>query len=180
MQDWPRDGQSPRTDTSAALSSMRLTELLDEVQDRLAAVARTQSRVQHLLDAFLSVSTGLDLDSTLRRIVEAGVGLVDARFGALGVLREDRVGLAAFINVGIDDELRAKMGALPEGKGVLGQLITEPYPLRIPDLGQHPSSVGFPPHHPEMHSFLGVPVLVRGAVFGNLYMTEKAHGEFTA
>ena len=180
MQDGPRDGQSPRTDTSAALSSMRLTELLDEVQDRLAAVARTQARVQHLLDAFLSVSTGLDLDSTLRRIVEAGVGLVDARFGALGVLREDRAGLAAFINVGIDDELRAKMGALPEGKGVLGQLITEPYPLRIPDLGQHPSSVGFPPHHPEMHSFLGVPVLVRGAVFGNLYMTEKAHGEFTA
>jgi signal transduction histidine kinase len=159
---------------------MRLTELLDEVRDRLATVARTQARVQNLLDAFLSVSTGLDLDATLRRIVEAGIGLVDARYGALGVLRDDGAGLAAFIHVGIDDELAARMGSLPEGKGVLGQLITEPYPLRIADLSQHPSSVGFPPHHPQMRTFLGVPVLVRGQVFGNLYMTEKAHGEFTA
>jgi signal transduction histidine kinase len=160
-------------------SGMRLTELLDEVQERLAAVGRTQARVQHLLDAFLTVSTGLDLDTTLRRIVEAGTELVEARYGALGVLGPSG-GLASFIHVGIDGELAARMGHLPEGKGVLGQLITEPYPLRIPDLGRHPSSVGFPPHHPEMHTFLGVPVLVRGEVFGNLYMTEKAHGEFTA
>jgi signal transduction histidine kinase len=180
MQRTSRPVPSPRSDTSAALSGMRLTELLDEVQDRLATVARTQARVQHLLDAFLSVSSGLDLDSTLRRIVEAGADLVEARYGALGVLTEDGAGLAAFVHVGIDEELRAKMGSLPEGKGVLGQLITEPYPLRIPDLGRHPSSVGFPPHHPEMHTFLGVPVLVRGTVFGNLYMTEKARGEFTA
>src|SRR5205085_700776 len=69
---------------------------------------------------------------------------------------------------------------LDEVQGVLGQLITEPYPLRISDLSQHPASVGFPEHHPEMHSFLGVPVLVRGQVFGNLYMTERRHGEFTA
>jgi signal transduction histidine kinase len=158
---------------------MRLTELLDEVQDRLSVVSRAQARVQHLLDAFLSVSTGLDLDATLRRIVEAAAGLVDARYGALGVLRGDGGGLAAFVHVGIDDDLAARMGHLPEGKGVLGQLITEPYPLRIPDLSRHPSSVGFPPDHPEMRSFLGVPVLVRGEVFGNLYMTEKAHGEFT-
>ncbi|WP_198597826.1 GAF domain-containing sensor histidine kinase [Blastococcus atacamensis] len=158
---------------------MRLPELLDEVQERLRVVARTQSRVQDLLDAFLSVSTGLDLASTLRRLVEVAVDLVEARYGALGVLREGG-GLAAFIHVGIDDETAARMGTLPEGKGVLGQLITEPYPLRIPDLGNHPSSVGFPPNHPEMHSFLGVPVLVRGEVFGNLYMTEKIHGEFTA
>ena len=165
--------------TSSALSGMRLTELLDEVQERLEAVARTQGRVQHLLDAFLSVSTGLDLDATLRRIVEAAIALVEARYGALGVLREGG-GLAAFIHVGIDEETRARMGHLPEGKGVLGQLITEPYPLRIADLGHHPSSVGFPPNHPPMRTFLGVPVLVRGAVFGNLYLTEKAHGDFTA
>jgi signal transduction histidine kinase len=157
---------------------MRLTELLDEVQDRLSVVSRAQARVQHLLDAFLSVSTGLDLDSTLRRIVEAAVELVDARYGALGVVRGDG-GLAAFVHVGIDDDVAARMGHLPEGKGVLGLLITEPYPLRIADLSKHPSSVGFPPHHPEMHSFLGVPVLVRGEVFGNLYMTEKVHGEFS-
>src|SRR3954453_10955038 len=164
---------------ASPLSGMRLTELVEEVQERLASVARGQARVQHLLDAFLSVSTGLDLPSTLRRIVEAATDLVDARYGALGVLRRGG-GLAAFIHVGIDDDLAAMMGSLPEGKGVLGQLISEPYPLRIPDLGQHPASVGFPPHHPPMKSFLGVPVLVRAEVFGNLYMTEKRHGEFTA
>jgi signal transduction histidine kinase len=162
------------------LSAMRLTELIDEVQDRLASVARAQSRIQSLLDAFLSVSTGLDLPSTLRRIVESACDLVDARFGALGVLRQGGDGLAAFIHVGVDDELAARMGSLPEGKGALGQLIREPHALRIPDLGRHPSSVGFPAHHPPMESFLGVPVLVRGEVFGNLYMTEKRHGEFTA
>ncbi|MBB3083617.1 signal transduction histidine kinase [Geodermatophilus sabuli] len=161
------------------LAGMLLTELLDEVQERLAAVARSQERVQHLLDAFLSVSTDLDLESTLRRIVQAAVDLVDARYGALGVLASGG-GLAAFVHVGIDDDQAARMGSLPEGKGVLGQLITEPHPLRIPDLSRHAASVGFPPHHPEMHSFLGVPVLVRGEVFGNLYLTEKRHGEFTA
>jgi signal transduction histidine kinase len=158
---------------------MRLTELLDEVQDRLATVACTQARVQDLLDAFLSVSTGLDLDTTLRRIVEAATGLVDARYGALGVLRAGG-GLGAFITVGIDRELVARMGHLPEGKGVLGELITDPRPLRITDLGAHPSSVGFPEHHPPMRSFLGVPVVVRGEAFGNLYMTEKRDGDFTA
>jgi signal transduction histidine kinase len=161
------------------LAGMRLTELLDEVQERLATVARSQARVQHLLDAFLSVSTGLDVERTLRRIVESAVDLVDARYGAMGVLAPTG-GLSSFIHVGIDDELAARMGTLPEGKGVLGQLISDPCPLRIPDLKAHPSSVGFPPHHPEMRTFLGVPVLVRGEVFGNLYMTEKQHGEFTA
>src|SRR5215217_6735128 len=162
------------------LSGMRLTELVDEVQQRLTSMARAQARIQHLLDAFLSVSTGLDLPSTLRRIVESACDLVDARYGALGVLRQGGGGLSAFITTGIDEQLAARMGHLPEGKGVLGQLITEPYPLRIADLGTHPSSVGFPPNHPEMRTFLGVPVLVRGEVFGNLYMTEKRHGEFTA
>jgi signal transduction histidine kinase len=158
---------------------MRLTELIGEVQERLLAVARSQERIQHLLDAFLSVSSGLDLGSTLQRIVEAAAELVEARYGALGVLGRNG-GLSAFITTGIDDELAARMGHLPEGKGVLGQLITEPRPLRIADLGRHPSSVGFPPNHPPMRTFLGVPVLVRGEVFGNLYMTEKQHGEFTA
>ncbi len=161
----PGPGVSEQRDASTALSAMELPELLREVQ--------------HLLDAFLTVSTGLDLDSILRRLVEAATGLVEARYGALGVLREGG-GLAAFIHVGIDEETVSRMGSLPEGKGVLGQLITEPDPLRIRDLGRHPSSVGLPPHHPEMHTFLGVPVLVRGEVFGNLYLTEKTHGEFTA
>jgi signal transduction histidine kinase len=161
------------------LAGMRLTELLDEVQDRLAAIGRSQARVQDLLDAFLSVSAGLDLDTTLRKIVEAATGLVDARYGALGVLGPAG-GLSAFITVGIDAEHAARMGHLPEGKGVLGQLITDPRPLRISDLGQHHSSVGFPASHPHMRSFLGVPVLVRGEVFGNLYLTEKRTSDFTA
>jgi signal transduction histidine kinase len=171
-------GAEPRL-ADSPLSGMRLTELIGEVQERLASVARSQERIQHLLDAFLSVSSGLDLDSTLRRIVEAAAELVDARYGALGVLGRHG-GLSAFITTGIPAEVAATMGHLPEGKGVLGQLIREPYPLRIPDLSLHPASVGFPPHHPPMKSFLGVPVLVRGQVFGNLYMTEKQHGEFTA
>ncbi|SDL87823.1 GAF domain-containing protein [Geodermatophilus siccatus] len=169
---------SSRT-ADSPLAGMRLAELLEEVQERLATVAESQTRIQHLLDAFLTVSTGLDLEATLRRIVEAATDLVDARYGALGVLAPEG-GLAAFIHVGIDDDLAARMGHLPEGKGVLGQLITEPYPLRIADLSRHPASVGFPPHHPAMHTFLGVPVLVRGEVFGNLYLTEKRNGEFTA
>ncbi|MGY1641924.1 GAF domain-containing protein [Geodermatophilus sp. SYSU D00703] len=175
----PSDPRRQPENRESSLAGMRLTELLEEVQDRLATVARSQARVQHLLDAFLSVSTGLDLETTLHRIVDVAADLVDARYGALGVLAPDG-GLAAFIHVGIDDELAARMGALPEGKGVLGQLITEPHPLRIPDLSRHPASVGFPPHHPEMRSFLGVPVLVRGEAFGNLYMTEKRQGAFTA
>jgi signal transduction histidine kinase len=158
---------------------MRLAELLDEVQERLSAVARTQARVQDLLDAFLAVSTGLDLDTTLRQIIEAATHLVNARYGALGVLRREG-GLGAFITVGVDDRQRAAMGHLPEGKGLLGQLITDPRPLRIADLGTHSSSVGFPPGHPPMRTFLGVPITVRGTVFGNLYMTEKrGGGQFT-
>ncbi|MGY2002682.1 sensor histidine kinase [Blastococcus sp. SYSU DS1024] len=158
---------------------MRLTELLDEVQDRLETVARTQERVQSLLDAFLSVSTGLDLNATLRRIVEAAIGLVDARYGALGVLGPNG-GLSAFIHVGMDADVAARMPHLPEGKGVLGQVTAEPYPLRIADLSTHPSSVGFPEGHPPMRSFLGAPVLVRSEVYGNLYLTEKRDGDFTA
>ncbi|WP_138734213.1 sensor histidine kinase [Modestobacter excelsi] len=162
------------------LAGMRLTELLDEVQERLSTVARAQARVEDLLDAFLSVSSGLDLDTTLRRIVEAATRLVDAGYGALGVLAPQG-GLNAFITVGMTAEQRGRLDHLPEGKGVLGQLITDPHPLLIADLGTHPASVGLPPGHPPMRTFLGVPVLVRGTVFGNLYMTEKhGGGLFTA
>jgi len=165
---------------ASPLAAMRLTELLDEVQERLSAVARTQARLEDLLDAFMAVSTGLDLATTLRQIIEAAAELVDAQYGALGVLRREG-GLGEFITVGISDEKRATMGHPPEGKGVLGQLITDPHPLRIPDLGAHPSSVGFPAGHPPMRTFLGVPITVRGTVFGNLYMTEKrGGGQFTA
>jgi signal transduction histidine kinase len=175
----PRAPGTARAAGPFALPGPRLPGLLDEGRVRLGEVAGTRTRVQRLLDAFLSVSTGLDLDTTLRRIVTAATELVEARYGALGVLGAEG-GLAAFVHVGVDEDLAARMGALPEGKGVLGQLISEPGALRIPDLRQHPSSVGFPEHHPGMRTFLGVPVVVRGEVFGNLYLTEKAAGEFTA
>ncbi|MCW2739898.1 MAG: histidine kinase [Blastococcus sp.] len=178
MSEHATDGGPAAPGDRSSLAGMRLTELLDEVQDRLRAVARTQERVQGLLDAFLSVSTGLNLDVTLRRIVEAATELVDAQYGALGVLGPDG-NLVAFVHVGVDEERAAQMGHLPEGRGVLGELIAQPRPLRLDDLRQHPSSIGFPPNHPEMDSFLGVPVRSRGEVFGNLYLTAKRDGLFS-
>ena len=161
-------------------SGLRLDELLGEVQQRLAEVVATRGRMQGLLDAVLAVADGVELDTTLQRIVQAAVNLVDARFGALGVLASDG-SISRFIYVGLDEATRARMGTLPEGKGLLGQVILGGQPLRLRDLGEHEASVGFPPHHPPMHTFLGVPVRVRDAVFGNLYLTEKnGGGAFTA
>jgi signal transduction histidine kinase len=166
---------------SSALTGLRLDELLHEVQDRLAEIVKTRDRLQRLLDAVLAVATGLELDSTLRRIAEAAVELVDAEYGAIGVLDPEGDGLTEFVYVGVDEETRAQMGHLPEGRGLLGLLIDDPRPVRVADLSQHPASVGFPRNHPPMGSFLGVPVRVRNEVFGNLYMTEKRGAEeFTA
>ncbi len=133
--------------------------------------------LRQLLDAVMAIGSDLDLEATLRRIIEAATALVDARYGALGVLDTDRTGLVEFITVGIDDETHRAIGDLPKGHGILGLLIREPRPLRLPDLHEHPDSFGFPPHHPEMRSFLGVPVVVRGEVFGNLYLTDKQSAE---
>src|SRR3954462_7359047 len=113
----------------------------------------------------------------LDRIIRAAVDLVDARYGALGVLDETGTRLAQFITVGIDDEARARIGNVPEGHGILGLLIVEPTPIRLPDLREHPDSFGFPPNHPPMRSFLGVPIRVRDTVFGNLYLTDKRTAE---
>ena len=133
--------------------------------------------LRELLDAVLAIGSDLDLSAMLRRIVEAAVELVDARYGALGVLDETRTRLAQFITIGIDDETHKRIGALPEGHGILGLLILDAKPLRLPDLHEHPDSYGFPPHHPPMRSFLGVPVRVRDEVFGNLYLTDKTTAE---
>jgi signal transduction histidine kinase len=136
--------------------------------------------LRDLLDAVLALGSDLDPESMLRRIVEAAVGLVDARYGALGVLDETGTRLAQFITVGIDDATHARIGALPEGHGLLGRLIVDARPLRLPDLRTHPDSFGFPPNHPPMRSFLGVPVRLRDEVFGNLYLTDKTTAdEFT-
>jgi signal transduction histidine kinase len=138
-------------------------------------------RSQQLLEAVVAIGSGLDLRTTLHRIVELATDLVDARYGALGVLDPAGERLAEFLTVGIDDEARRSIGHLPEGHGILGVLILDARPLRLSDLSRHPESAGFPPNHPPMTSFLGAPILVRGRVFGNLYLTEKTTGpEFTA
>ena len=134
-------------------------------------------QLRRLLDAVVSIGSELDLSDSLRRIVEVATDLVDARYGALGVLDESGTRLAEFIAVGIDEDQRAAIGHLPEGHGILGVLIVDPKPLRLPDLTQHPDSFGFPPNHPPMRSFLGTPILVRGKVFGNLYLCDKQGGE---
>ncbi|MEZ5142599.1 MAG: GAF domain-containing sensor histidine kinase [Acidimicrobiales bacterium] len=131
------------------------------------------TELNQLLDAIVTVGSELSLPVVLQRIVETATTLVDAAFGALGVVDESHTRLAQFITVGIDDDEADRIGHLPEGHGILGLLIVEPQPLRLPDLRRHPDSFGFPPHHPVMSSFLGVPIRVRGAVFGNLYLTDK-------
>jgi signal transduction histidine kinase len=133
--------------------------------------------MRQLLDAVLTIGSDLDLPAILRRIVDSATNLVDARYGALGVLDDTRTRLAQFITTGVDDATHAAIGHLPEGHGILGVLIVDARPLRLPDLKQHPDSYGFPPNHPEMTSFLGVPIKVRDEVFGNLYLTDKTTGE---
>lgn len=128
-----------------------------------------------LLEAVTAISSDLDLASVLTRIVEAATALTGARYGALGVLGSHGE-LVEFVTTGIDDRTRALIGDLPRGRGILGVIIEDPSGLRLTDLSAHPASVGFPPNHPPMTSFLGMPVRIRGTVFGNLYLTEKAGG----
>ncbi len=138
-------------------------------------------RAQHaLVEAGKALSSERTLDGVLRRIVEHAMELTGARYGALGVLDEERQGLAAFITVGIDAHTHAKIGELPKGRGILGVLIDDPRPLRLRRLQDHPRSVGFPEHHPSMESFLGVPIVTSRAVAGRIYLCEKAGApEFT-
>src|SRR5579859_132436 len=133
--------------------------------------------LRRLLDAVLTIGSELDLSSVLQRIVEAAVDLVGARYGALGVLDESGTELSEFITVGIDADTQRAIGALPKGLGLLGALITDARPLRLADLTEHPERSGFPPNHPPMTSFLGVPIRAHQEVFGNLYLTDKMTGE---
>jgi two-component system, NarL family, sensor histidine kinase DevS len=129
--------------------------------------------LRKLFRAVVAIGSDLDLTATLQRIVESATELADAQYGALGVLDPTRTFLSEFLTVGIDSAARAEIGDLPKGHGILGLLIREPHAIRLPDLREHPDSFGFPPNHPPMRSFLGVPVMIRGEVFGNLYLTDK-------
>ncbi|MBI0374770.1 GAF domain-containing protein [Streptomyces albiflaviniger] len=151
---------------------MRLDELLEGLQQQVAQVRAARDRIHTLLDAVLVIGSDLELEVVLQRIVESAVSLVDAEYGALGVLGEEGT-IKQFLTVGIDEETIAGMGHYPRGEGILGLLIRHPEPLRLANLARHPSSVGFPSGHPPMTSFLGTPITVREQVFGNLYLTDK-------
>jgi signal transduction histidine kinase len=137
-----------------------------------------EHRLRRLIDVGRGLVAQLDLEAVLREVVEVARELTGARYAAIGILDEDRRELERFIYVGIDDATRAKIGDLPRGHGVLGELIRNPAPLRLREVGEHPRSYGFPPGHPPMQTFLGVPIVVRGQAYGNLYLTEKEEGHF--
>ncbi|HEU4524199.1 MAG TPA: GAF domain-containing sensor histidine kinase [Gemmatimonadales bacterium] len=140
------------------------------------AVATTQQRLERLVIATSGLIGEVSLDGVLKQVVRSAAELIGAHYAAVGVLAPDGRLLESFTTFGIDDELRAKIGPPPRGHGILGLVIREARPIRLPDLTRHPDSYGFPPHHPEMRSFLGVPILGRRGVFGNLYLTEKVGG----
>jgi signal transduction histidine kinase len=161
------------------LSRVRLDELLQELLDRVSEVMASRERLSALLEAVVGIGSDLELSATLERIVVAACRLVDARYGALGVIGRNGT-LSEFITHGLSEAEHRRIGHLPTGRGVLGVLIKDPRPVRLPDIGRHEQSYGFPANHPVMRSFLGVPVRVRDQVFGNLYLTEKqGAAEFT-
>ncbi len=158
---------------------LALDELLVQLIARAGDVASAQGRLRGLLRANRTIAGNLELPVVLRHIVEAACDLVGARYGALGVIGPDGR-LEQFIHVGMPADLVARIGHLPEGKGVLGALIEDPRTIRLTRISDHPRSVGFPEGHPPMSSFLGVPITVRNHVFGNLYLAEGRNGQFSA
>src|SRR3984957_1827452 len=173
----PSARQTPAADAAGRLGfpdapRLELDQLLVQLRDRADDVLATQGRLRGLLRANALVAGELSLPLVLRQIVESARGLLGARYAALGVLGRDG-GLEQFVHVGMHDELVARIGDLPAGRGVLGLLISEPVPIRLADLAAHPASAGFPPGHPPMSGFLGIPVRIGEEAFGHLYLTER-------
>jgi len=152
---------------------------LDDVAEQVRQLARAQERMQALLEAVLAVSRKLELPVVLQRIVSAAMELVDARYGALGVLNEDRVGLQDFIPLGLSDTQRQDLAGVhpPHGRGLLAHLIEQHEPLRVDDVPHHPDAAGFPAGHPPMRTLLGVAITVHGRVYGNLYLSDRRDGK---
>ncbi len=143
------------------------------------ATVRESERLRALVETGIAINSELSLDGVLERIVEAAARVTGARYAALGVVDRSGSGLERFITYGIAPDVETQIGDPPHGRGILGVLIQDARPLRLHDLTQDPRSVGFPPGHPPMHAFLGVPIVLRGAAYGNLYLTEKDKGDFT-
>ena len=160
------------------IRKLELDELIDQLVDRAQDVKRAQGRLRALLHAIETVTGDLALEAVLRNVVESACDLAHAQYGALGVIGPDG-GLEQFITVGVDEETAARIGPLPQGKGLLGALITDPQPIRLQHMSDDPRSTGFPPNHPPMDSFLGVPIHVRDEVFGNLYLANSERDEFS-
>src|SRR4051794_10388197 len=178
MRRGPEPRQGHTADPLTPLLGAGLNDLLQELLTRVDELVADQQRLRLLLDAVVDLAADLSLDGVLHRIVGVACELSSARYGALGVLgsaRDRR--LQAFVTHGLSEEERARIGDLPRGHGLLGQIIDSPEPLRLHDIAQHPASYGVPDNHPPMRSFLGVPIRIREKVFGNLYLTEKAEGE---
>jgi signal transduction histidine kinase len=168
------NGEERTQPDGQVLGEADFDRLLREVLFRVHGVSEEQDRQQHLLDAVVSAAWDLSLDGVLARILSAASCVVGARYGALGVLTDGPGSrLRTFVHLGMGDELASRIGDLPSGHGLLGLLIEDPRPLRLPDVAAHPASYGFPEHHPAMTSFLGVPVSVHGRVLGSLFLTEK-------
>src|SRR3984885_10641063 len=179
-------GTGPRAADAAGglgfpdLPRLELDQLLGELAGRADDVRATQGRLRGLLRANALVAGELSLPVVLRQIVGAARDLLGARYAGLGVLVRGG-GLGQFVHAGMDEELVARVGDLPRGRGILGLLISAPVPIRLADLAAHPASTGFPPEHPPMTSFLGVPIRIGEKIFGHLYQTERRDGgEFTA
>jgi len=156
-----------------------LDQLLDQLINRAQDVRNVQTKLNGLLAANEAILGHLELPVVLRQIVHAACALVDARYGALGVINPHGDGLEQFVYEGIDEETAARIGSLPCGEGLLGALIADPRPIRLDRIADDARSAGFPPHHPPMETFLGVPIKVRDSVFGNLYLAGRRSGEFT-
>jgi signal transduction histidine kinase len=143
------------------------------------AAGQSEDRLRSLVEAGVAIASELSLDALLQRLVEKAADLTGARYAALGVIDRNGSGVEQFVTTGIDAETHAAIGDLPRGRGILGALIRDASPLRLHDLTEDPRSVGFPPNHPPMRSFLGVPIMLRGVAYGNFYLTEKAGEDFT-
>jgi signal transduction histidine kinase len=142
-------------------------------------VTLDDARLRRLLEVGRSLVSELDLDAVLRRVLDVAREITGARYAALGVLDDPKTGLERFLTSGLDEAVLRRIGDAPRGHGVLGELIRDPTPLRLDEVSSHPRSYGYPPNHPPMSTFLGVPIIVRGAAWGNLYLTEKDAGSFT-
>ena len=169
------EGAPERPEATARSETCHTHLVTESVPPSHTSPADLGADARSLLEAVAAISSDLDLTSVLARIVEAATTLTDARYGALGVLGPEG-GFSDIVTTGIDQPTQRLIGDLPHGRGILGLIVDDPSGLRLTDLTAHPASVGFPPHHPPMASFLGMPVRIRGTVFGNLYLTEKAGG----